>query len=224
MPLLPARNRVLPNVFAACGTIPKHPASCRTVPQCLPHLPTLCRISPHSAASCLVRAAGAVSFSATILLRLHVRTCMVIGVNKYRGFPKARRRGAAPRYLLASRDQTFGHVSQHVLIFVMASDEGKPCVPKRAKIDSNTDTSKHLDGYKRQWEAEFPWLLAIQNDITLYEFQACCVAFVKGTKQITRWCSWNTDLAFTTLLLYTAIEATALFIQQHVKGAIIAQQ
>ena len=38
----------------------------------------------------------------------------------------------------------------------------------------------------------------------------------------TRWCSWNTDLAFTTLLL-TAIEATALFVQ-HVKGAIIVQQ
>ena len=41
----------------------------------------------------------------------------------------------------------------------------------------------------------------------------------KGNLSITRWCSWNTDLPFTTLLL--AVEASALFVQQHVKGAII---
>ena len=39
----------------------------------------------------------------------------------------------------------------------------------------------------------------------------------------TRWCSWNTDLAFTTRNSLTALaEATALlFIQQHVKSAIV---
>ena len=42
-----------------------------------------------------------------------------------------------------------------------------------------------------------------------------CIALV------TRWCSWNTDLAFTIYSLTTAVEATALlFVQQHVKSAI----
>ena len=39
---------------------------------------------------------------------------------------------------------------------------------------------------------------------------------------VTRWCSWNTDLAFTIYSLTTAVEATALlFVQQHVKSAIV---
>ena len=46
MPLLPARNRVLPNVFAACRTMPKHPAS----PRIVSHLAAQCRISPYCAA------------------------------------------------------------------------------------------------------------------------------------------------------------------------------
>ena len=50
--------------------------------------------------------------------------------------------------------------------------------------------------------------------------------FIDKTSTIietTRWCSWNTDLAFTTLTIYSN-RSHALFVQQHVKGTIIAQQ
>ena len=44
------------------------------------------------------------------------------------------------------------------------SDVGEASDSLHKEKRSRTDSSKHLIGYRRAWERQFPWLVAVEND------------------------------------------------------------